>query len=145
MRDTVNIPGFSNHEASPLIPDPPIKRPRVRQRSNCCHQCWSRFTCCSKWTCIFITILIIVLILIIVRATLPFGWPWWLPAITFDANDPHIIVVVADDIGWGDLGYGGAEFPTANIDQLRQSGTFTAHISSHIRIPSKQTQHIHNQ
>lgn len=122
MRDSVDIANFENHEVSPLIPDPPIKRSRVRQRSNCCHECWSRFTCCSKWTCIFITILLIVLILIIVRATLPFGWPWWIPSIQFDATDPHIIVIVADDIGWGDVGYGGAEFPTTNIDQLRQSG-----------------------
>eukprot|EP00486_Rosalina_sp_Unknown_P002531 CAMPEP_0201567392 /NCGR_PEP_ID=MMETSP0190_2-20130828/7884_1 /ASSEMBLY_ACC=CAM_ASM_000263 /TAXON_ID=37353 /ORGANISM="Rosalina sp." /LENGTH=581 /DNA_ID=CAMNT_0047987349 /DNA_START=247 /DNA_END=1993 /DNA_ORIENTATION=- len=40
----------------------------------------------------------------------------------FDSSDPHIVVIVADDIGWGDLGYGGAEFPTTNIDQLRQQG-----------------------
>lgn len=122
MRDTVTVPGYDPREARPLIPDPPIHRLRVKQRSNWCHQCWQRFTCCSKWTCIFITILVIVLVLIICRSVLPFGWPWWAPLITFDAADPHIILIVADDIGWGDLGYGGAEFPTSNIDQLRNEG-----------------------
>ena len=127
MRDTIDVTGFNHQESAPLIPDPPIKRPRVKQRSNCCHLCWNRFTCCSKWTCIFITILVIVLVLIIVRSVLPFGWPWWLPAITYDSSDPHIIVIVADDVGWGDLGYGGAEFPTTNIDKLRQQGIYQIH------------------
>eukprot|EP01084_Bolivina_argentea_P013690 25674_1 len=122
MRDTLDITGFNSHEISPLIPDPPIKQPRVKQRSHCCHQCWSRFTCCSKWSCLFVIILIIVTILIIVRSVLPFGWPWWIPSIQYDPTDPHIVIIVADDIGWGDLGYGGAEFPTTNIDQLRQAG-----------------------
>merc|ERR1719445_2643303 len=122
MRDSVDITGYNRREVTPLIPDPPIKRPRVKQKSNWCHQCWQSFTCCSKWTCIFISILVIVLVLIIVRSVLPFGWPWWPTTVEFDASDPHIIMIVADDIGWGDLGYGGAEFPTSNIDQLRQSG-----------------------
>lgn len=124
MRDSIDVTGFDHQESAPLIPDPPIKRPRVKQRSNFCHQCWNRFTCCSKWTCIFVTILIIILVLIIVRSVLPFGWPWWIPSIKYDSNDPHIVVIVADDIGWGDLGYGGAEFPTTNIDKLRQEGIY---------------------
>eukprot|EP01084_Bolivina_argentea_P131616 232287_1 len=110
MRDTLDLSRFDPYEETPLIPDPPIKRLRVKQRSNCCHQCWSRFTCCSKWTIVFIIILIIILVLIIVRSVLPFGWPWWPIGITYDASDPHIIVIVADDIGWGDLGYGGQNF-----------------------------------
>ena len=122
MRDSLDISGFETHEIQPLIPDPPIKRPRVKQRSHWCHLCWSRFTCCSKWMCIFITILVIILILIIVRSVLPFGWPWWLPSITYDPSDPHIILIVADDMGWSDVGYGGSEFKTEAIDQLRQEG-----------------------
>jgi arylsulfatase A-like enzyme len=37
---------------------------------------------------------------------------------------PHIIVILADDMGWGDLGcYGGKVAPTPNIDRLAAEGT----------------------
>jgi len=35
---------------------------------------------------------------------------------------PNIIIIVADDLGWGDLGYHGSEIKTPNIDQLAKDG-----------------------
>lgn len=35
---------------------------------------------------------------------------------------PNIIIIVADDLGWGDLGYHGSEIRTPNIDQLAKDG-----------------------
>ncbi len=39
------------------------------------------------------------------------------------AKQPNIILIVADDLGWGDVGYAGAEFfETPNIDTLAAEG-----------------------
>lgn len=35
---------------------------------------------------------------------------------------PNIVVLLADDLGWGDLGYHGAEIETPNIDRLAKEG-----------------------
>jgi len=35
---------------------------------------------------------------------------------------PHILVLMADDLGWKDVGYHGAEFATPRIDRLAQEG-----------------------
>ncbi|HVT85967.1 MAG TPA: arylsulfatase [Chitinophagaceae bacterium] len=35
---------------------------------------------------------------------------------------PNIILIIADDLGWGDLGYHGSEIKTPNIDQLSKEG-----------------------
>ena len=38
---------------------------------------------------------------------------------------PNIVFILADDMGYGDLGVtGGADFPTPNIDQLAKEGMF---------------------
>jgi len=35
---------------------------------------------------------------------------------------PHIILLVLDDIGWGDFGFHGSDFPTPHIDDLAKTG-----------------------
>ena len=35
---------------------------------------------------------------------------------------PHIIYIVADDLGWKDVGFHGSEIRTPNIDKLAQNG-----------------------
>lgn len=40
-----------------------------------------------------------------------------------DSKHPNIIIIIADDLGWADVGYNGAEFyETPNIDQLAAEG-----------------------
>jgi arylsulfatase A-like enzyme len=36
---------------------------------------------------------------------------------------PHIIILLADDLGWGDVGYHGSGIDTPNIDKLAMRGT----------------------
>ncbi|MEM7786038.1 MAG: arylsulfatase [Planctomycetota bacterium] len=40
-----------------------------------------------------------------------------------DSPKPNIILFLADDLGWGDVGYHGSEIQTPNIDSLAESGT----------------------
>lgn len=45
------------------------------------------------------------------------------PAAAFAASPPNVLVIVADDLGYGDIGvHGGKEVPTPNIDALASSG-----------------------
>jgi arylsulfatase B len=37
-------------------------------------------------------------------------------------NQPNIIVIVADDLGWNDIGYHGSEIKTPAIDKMAQAG-----------------------
>jgi arylsulfatase A-like enzyme len=40
-----------------------------------------------------------------------------------DAAPPNIVIIVADDLGYGDLGcYGATTIPTPNIDRLAGNG-----------------------
>ena len=56
-----------------------------------------------------------------------------------EKNDrPNIVVILADDLGWGDVGYHGSEIRTPNIDRLCAEGIemdrfYTAPISSPTR------------
>lgn len=49
------------------------------------------------------------------------GWPL---RSAFAADRPNILLILADDFGWGDLGaYGGKFAPTPRLDQLAAEGT----------------------
>jgi len=41
---------------------------------------------------------------------------------TGPATPPHIVFFLADDLGWGDVGYHGSEIETPHIDALAQAG-----------------------
>lgn len=38
------------------------------------------------------------------------------------AEKPNIIIILADDLGWGDLGFHGSEIMTPNLDRLSEEG-----------------------
>jgi arylsulfatase A-like enzyme len=43
------------------------------------------------------------------------------------AAQPNVILIVADDLGWNDVGYHGSELRTPNIDRLAQRGVVLDH------------------
>lgn len=54
------------------------------------------------------------------------------------ATKPNVVIIVADDLGWGDLSYHGSVIPTPNIDRLVGEGIelnrfYTAPVSSPTR------------
>src|SRR6266536_1558737 len=56
------------------------------------------------------------------------GAPFILPARA--ASPPNIIVILADDLGFGDLGCYGSSIPTPNVDQLAAEGVRFTHFDS---------------
>jgi len=61
-------------------------------------------------------------------------------AVAGEARPPNVVVVLADDMGWGDLGcYGSTAIPTPNIDQLAQQGLrlTDCHSASAVCTPSR--------
>ena len=46
----------------------------------------------------------------------------FLSPFVFASERPHIILILADDLGWGDVGFHGSENSTPQIDELAQRG-----------------------
>ena len=40
----------------------------------------------------------------------------------FSETRPNIVIILTDDLGWGDVSYHGGFTPTPNIDQLANDG-----------------------
>src|SRR5947199_10878096 len=40
-----------------------------------------------------------------------------------DAPRPNVVFILADDLGWADVGFHGPDIKTPNIDKLAASGT----------------------
>jgi len=55
------------------------------------------------------------------------------------AGGPNVVVVLADDMGWGDLGCYGGKIPTPNIDRLADQGVrlTDCHSASAVCTPSR--------
>ena len=55
----------------------------------------------------------------------------WLGATAWPAEKLNVVFIVADDLGWGELGcYGQKKIPTPHLDRLAEEGTrFTQHYS----------------
>jgi Arylsulfatase A and related enzymes len=61
-----------------------------------------------------------------------------LPCLLHAQKKPNIVIILADDLGWGDVGYHGSSHPTPHIDQLAREGAvlnrfYTAPICSPTR------------
>src|SRR3954447_23753926 len=49
------------------------------------------------------------------------------PAAEVEAVRPNVVLIVADDLGWNDVGYHGSEIRTPNLDALAASGVKLEH------------------
>jgi arylsulfatase A-like enzyme len=46
------------------------------------------------------------------------------PSWAADAKKPNVIILLADDVGWGEFGFqGNSQIPTSNIDSIAKNGT----------------------
>jgi arylsulfatase len=48
--------------------------------------------------------------------------PWWPPRPTPPERAPNVVIVLADDLGFSDLGCYGSEIPTPNVDAIAAEG-----------------------
>lgn len=47
-----------------------------------------------------------------------------------DTKQPNVVIILADDLGWNDVGYHGSEIKTPHLDQLAQAGVVLEHYHS---------------
>ncbi|HEX4128889.1 MAG TPA: sulfatase-like hydrolase/transferase [Pirellulales bacterium] len=48
--------------------------------------------------------------------------PWASAATSDKPRQPNVVVIIADDLGWADVGYHGSEIRTPNLDQMAEAG-----------------------
>ena len=46
----------------------------------------------------------------------------WVAAHAQPASQPHILIILADDLGWNDVGYHGSRIETPSIDRIAREG-----------------------
>jgi N-acetylgalactosamine-6-sulfatase len=62
--------------------------------------------------------------LVVVLLVIAAAWQMASPRMTVAADKPNVIFILADDLGWGDLGcYGHPHIKTPNLDRLARQGT----------------------
>ncbi|MEA5449837.1 arylsulfatase [Leptolyngbya sp. CCNP1308] len=61
------------------------------------------------------------------------GGRGWLPpaAVAQQPLRPHILYIMADDLGWKDVGFHGSDIKTPNLDRLAQAGVDLNHYHAH--------------
>lgn len=68
-------------------------------------------------------LMVVWIVLLAIGAFVPVARAGEPPAGVASSRKPNIIVILADDLGYGDLGvYGGTEIPTPNLDALARGG-----------------------
>lgn len=57
----------------------------------------------------------------------------WLPpaAVAQEPPRPNILYIMADDMGWKDVGFHGSDIKTPNLDRLAQTGVQLEHYHAH--------------
>ncbi len=60
--------------------------------------------------------------------TAAYLWLLTCAATAAEAARPNVVFILADDLGWGDLGcYGNRHIRTPNLDRLARQGTLFTH------------------
>ena len=64
---------------------------------------------------------------------------WWCTSVeAAPANRPNIVFIMADDLGWGDVGFHGGNAPTPNLDRLAREGLeLAAHYVAPVCSPTR--------
>ena len=65
----------------------------------------------TRWAFALVLAVLVSCLLIMPRAAAAQGAP-----------RPHIVYIVADDLGWKDVGFHGSDITTPHIDRLAQAG-----------------------